>query len=200
MSRQANIWVEVVKDPKDFVSAIDMTSQSEFGKSLQFLCFVIGSCFILETPLDALLFHYHVFDATTQIIRLILTVMEFLLFCSGVYVFGRALRGKGRYRETLIAMFYSAALSPFVVPAQYFLVSGGGSPDEPKITAHQLIAAILIVAVLIYVTVKLIPVIKFAHSFGAIRALLVLGLVAMTDVIYGNLISGPLLAQLSDAK
>jgi hypothetical protein len=204
VTEQANIWLQVVKSPKEFVSKIDLTSQSEFGKSVQFLFFVLVCVIILELPIDALRLHLHVFDATTQICNFIVMAIEALLFSSTIYLFGRAILGKGRYRNTLIAMFYSAALYPIAVFPFYLastwdsehLASGSAlfSPDPNPVRALLFASAVLFIYV--YLTVKLIPVIKHVHSFGAIRALFALGLTGVVVGFYEYLVAIPFVAEL----
>jgi hypothetical protein len=198
VTRQANIWVQVVRSPKNFVSTIDMTSSAEFGKSVQFLSFVIFCMFILEMPIDALKFRYQVFDASTQIIRLILVVIEIVLFSSAIYLFGKAMRGKGEYRSSLIAMFYGTAFYPFALMTQYVLDVGVNQhpASDVEVTTKAVAGLIAVVVVAVYVTVKLVPLIKFIHSIGAIRALLVFLLTQVTVILYDSIVSGPMLYML----
>jgi hypothetical protein len=198
LTRQASIWVQVVKSPRNFVSTIDMTSSVEFGKSVQFLSFVILCMFILEMPIDALKFRYQVFEPTTQIIRLILVVLEIVLFSSAIYLFGKAMRGKGEYRASLIAMFYATAFYPFALLTQYVLDVGSNQQptNDIEVTTKAVVGLIVVAVVAAYITVKLVPLVKFIHSIGTIRALLVLLLTQATVILYDSIVSGPLLYML----
>jgi hypothetical protein len=186
LSRQANIWLQVVRSPKDFVATIDTTSPTELGKSVQFLFFVLVCTMVLEMPLDALTLHLHVFDPATQIINLFLMACDVVVFSSGIYLFARLMLGKGQYRGTLTAMFYAGALYPFYSLTMYFYFLAG----------LGLIGSVVLLAVLTYICVKLAPLVKSIHSIGIIRALIALGLAAAVVVYFESVVSIPLTREL----
>jgi hypothetical protein len=112
IKQQAMIWLEVVKSPRDFVAGIDLSSTAEFGRSVQFLFFIIVCMYIIEIPIDAIWFHVRVFDAASVICELIISTFEVVLFSSSIYLFARAMRGKGEYRDVRDVLL-SGPLSDF---------------------------------------------------------------------------------------
>jgi hypothetical protein len=204
LKQQANNWLDVVTSPKDFVSDIDLDSPAELGKSLQFLTFVIICDQILELPLYALDLQLRVFDPTTQITNVIVEAIEAVVFGSAVWFFGRILRGKGQYRSTLIAVFYATAFTLFFTMGNYaggydkqdFLSGSFLSSNPNSDPVRDTITAILAIIIIAYATVKLVPLIKYVHAVGAIRAFTILGLAFAVDIWYGHLVADQFTAQL----
>lgn len=190
LKQQANTWLDVVTSPKDFVSSIDLNSPEELGKSLQFLVFVIICV--------------HVFDATTQITDVIVEAIEAVVFGSAVWFFGKMLRGKGQYRSVLIAMFYATAFTLFFTMGNYaggydkqdFLSGSFFSTNPNSDPVRDTITAILAIIIIAYATVKLVPLIKYVHAVGAIRAFMILSFAFAVDIWYGHLIADQFTAQL----
>jgi hypothetical protein len=198
VAQQADTWLQVVKSPKEFISKIDLTSPRELGKSLQFLAFMLVCIRVLELPIDALRLHEQVFDATTQISMLVLYAIEVLLFSSSIYFFGKLSRGKGQYKSILTAMFYAVALWPFGILPAYIapgsvhdaLRSGSFTPIAP---APQEILFLIAGAIgVTFVIIRLVPLIKFIHAIGLLRALLVVGLTGVVDLFYGYIVVLPI--------
>ena len=194
LNQQAIIVFHVIKSPKDFVSSIDLASSSEFGKSVQFLFFVMICYQILLIPLTVLETHVHPFNVTTQLTGLILNAIATVVFGSAIWLFGRALGGKGQYRSTLIATFYSTALFLFIGIITIYVIgddtlrvaSGSGGLDQIKDPVKLAITAVVTLIFIGFLTVKLLPLVKIIHSIGTIKALLVLGLTFAVRALYLN--------------
>jgi hypothetical protein len=204
--RQANIWLQVVKNPKEFVSSIDLASTGEVGNSVQFLCFVVLCNAVLSVPIDALQLHLNVFNPINQITNAITSVLESILFGSAIWFFGRAIRGRGQYRCALIAGFYATAFFLIFNIPDYVtgkdsrkIVSGSfvvGADVDP---VKSWIAVIVSACILIYVTIKLIPLIKFIHSIGTFRASLVYCATVAASTSFEYYIGQPFTAQMINA-
>jgi hypothetical protein len=199
VNRQANIWLQVVKSPKDFVSSIDLASTEELGKSVQFLFFALACNQILETPLEVLAVHLNAYDPTTLITNFCMTALEVIICGSAAWFFGRAMKGKGQYRSVSVAIFYAyTALIPVATIVKYLAGGywGGSFVSDPDPSPLKL--GYFLVLVLIFygfVATKLIPVIKFIHLIGAIRATLVFCLsVTASALLYT--IANPIFAEL----
>ena len=196
LNQQAIILFHVIKSPKDFVSSIDLASSNEFGKSVQFLFFVMICYQILLIPLNVLETHVHTFNVTTQLTGLILNAIATVVFGSAIWLFGRALGGKGQYRNTLIATFYSTALFLFIgIIAVYVIgddtlrVASAGSLDQIKDPVKLAIAVVVTLVFIGFLTVKLLPLVKIIHSIGTIKALVVLGLTFAVRALYLNYVA-----------
>jgi hypothetical protein len=198
LSRQADIWLQVIKSPKHFISSVDLTAAPELGRSVQFLIFVLICTSILELPVFALKLHLHVFDATTQITNLILMTIEIVLFSSMIFLFGRTMWGKGQYRNTMIAMFYATAFYPLGLIPMYVndFDTASWIVDPGREPVKAIVSKLVTLVVWIYVAWKVIPLIKVIHSVGAIRALIVIGLSFAVVISYEALVYGPILTEL----
>lgn len=211
VTQQATTWLQVVNNPKDFASKIDLTSPAELGRSVQFLVFVVLCTLVLGTPIDALRLHFHVFDATTQICQLLFMALQIVIFSFSIYLFGKLIRGKGECRSTLTAMFYSAALYPLGLVANYLMPDTWTNGIESGSLASVIFSAfyapfqslmrdgiLLTVGVVIiaYIVSKLVPLIRFLHPFGTIRALLVIWLASLIDAYYTLYVVMPLVPDL----
>jgi TIR domain len=205
VTRQAITWFQMVKSPRDFVSSIDLASADEFGKSVQFLFFIIMCVALLHIPLDALDAHQRVYDPTTQIASFILSAIEAFVFGSVIWLFGRAVGGKGQYRSTLVAGFYSIAFFPFLTVGMYAGFSNPKAPSgtfwgppnpDPVISWVSLVVALII---LVYVGAKLISLIRYVHSVGVIRASIVFVLTVTVSICYEGFIAKPFTDQLAQA-
>jgi hypothetical protein len=203
---QANICLQVIKSPKDFVSKIDLESGGELGKSIQVLFFVLVCNEILRLPLDATGLQLPMFDPTVRITRFILEALVAVLFGSVVWLFGKAVNGKGKYRNVLVALLYSSVFILFKTITDYIggfdkqellsVLSGSSEKYVREYNISLIIHAIVYSIFLCYVAIKLVPLVRFVHSIGAIRALLVLACTFLTITVYGELVSLPLLAEL----
>jgi hypothetical protein len=184
--RQANIALEVVKSPRNFVSKIDLASADALGKSVQFLFFVVMCDEILRLPLDVVSSPLRM-DPTIRITEFITLISGPVLFGSAVWLFGKAVNGKGRYRNVLIAMLYTSAFVflniilayiflPHGFDKQVFLSALNLSLEKPVREANtaDIIGAFVSLIVFCYVFIKSVQLVKFVHSIGAIRASLVL--------------------------
>jgi hypothetical protein len=205
VTRQAVSWFQIVKSPKDFLTSIDLVSPEEFGKSVQFLLFIIVVDALLQMPLDALNVHQRIFEPTAQFAQAILSAIDAFVYGSATWLFGRAIRGKGQYRGALIGAFYSTAFYPFFA---FGLYAGFSNPKAPSGTfvpppnPDPVIAwtsAIVSLVVFAYVAMKLISLIKCIHSIGPIRASVVFALAVTATVGYEFFIKWPFYAQLIQA-
>jgi hypothetical protein len=200
--RQANIWLQVIKSPKDFVSAIDLASGDEFGKSLQFLFFVVICNQILSVPINAIYLHLHTYDPTVVITGLITGAIDGVMWGTATWLFGRVMKGKGQYRNVLVAGFYSTAFTPFFTI--YLYLSGYSKqevlnpfiddPNGDPVRAN--IAGPVGIVLVVYIAIKLVPLIRFIHSIGVIRASIVYGLTFAVSCLYELYVSDKFLAEL----
>ena len=129
---------------------------------------------------------------TTQLTGLILNAIATVVFGSAIWLFGRALGGKGQYRNTLIATFYSTALFLFIGIIAIYVIgddtlrvaSGSGGLDQIKDPVKLAITAVVTLIFIGFLTVKLLPLVKIIHSIGTIKALVVLGLTFAVRALY----------------
>jgi hypothetical protein len=204
VTRQANIAFEVIKSPKNFVSSIDLASTDALGKAVQFLFFAVMCNEILRLPLDVVSSSARM-DPTLRISWLIINISDPFLFGSAVWLFGKAVNGKGPYRNVLVAMLYSSAFMCLDTIVGYiFLPHGGvdkqallnilsGSSQNREFNTVDAIGGIVSLTVSCYVYIKLVSLIKFVHSIGAIRASLVLACVYAADGLYVWFVGRPFL-------
>lgn len=188
LSDQANLWLTIVASPVDYISQTVTDSRICLLKSLQFLSFVVLACAVVTTPLDVIVWHANVFDATTQITGIILNYLQIILFSYFIYLFGYIVKGRGKLVSVLSSMFFASALLPFFVFTHYIdyrsqvllqTMKGGMTfidvkPEDIVADAPMIIlAGIIELIVIIYIIRKLIPVVKWVHTLGFLRALLV---------------------------
>jgi hypothetical protein len=205
--RQANIALEVIKSPKNFVSSIDLASPDALGKAVQFLFFVVMCNEILRLPLDVVVRSQLRTDPTLRMTFFITQILDPVLVGSAVWLFGKAVNGKGQYRNVLIAMLYSSAFNFFDTILTYIFLPHGsvdkqallsvlGASSQKYVgefnTADAIFAFVTLI-VFCYVYIKLASLVKFVHSIGAIRASLVLACAYTADAFYVWFVGRPFL-------
>src|SRR5262249_11822268 len=175
-----------------------------FKKSVQFLFFAVICNEILRLPLEI------VGVQRPPIVRItgsISYMVGAVLFGSAVWLFGKVLNGKGRYRIVFVAMLYSSAFVFLdIILAYAFLAHGdfdkqallsalSGSPEKNVRVYNTIdyIGSFVGSIVICYVYIKLVPLVAFVHSVGAIRASLVLACAYAANVFYLWFVEGPFL-------
>jgi hypothetical protein len=205
--RQANIALEVIKSPKNFVSSIDLASADALGKAVQFLFFVVMCNEILRLPLDVVVRSQLRTDPTLRMTWLIIQILDPVLFGSAVWLLGKAVNGKGQYRNVLVAMLYSSAFVFFDTILVYIFLPHGDVDKQALLSAltgssqkyvgefntADAIFWFVTLIVSCYVFIKLASLVKFVHSIGAIRASLVLACAYAADALYVWFVGRPFL-------
>jgi hypothetical protein len=204
--RQANIALEVIKSPKKFVSSIDLAAADALGKAVQFLFFVVMCNEILRLPLDVVVRSQLRMDPTLRMTWLIINILDPVLFGSAVWLLGKAVNGKGPYRNVLVAMLYSSAFMFLDTILAYIFLPHGGIDKQALLSAlsgssqnvgefntADAIFAFVTLIVSCYVYIKLASLVKFVHSIGAIRASLVLAFAYAADAFYVWFVGRPFL-------
>ena len=194
------------KSPKNFVSSIDLGSADALTKSVQFLFFAVICNEILRLPLDVVSSSFRM-DPTLRITWLIIDILDPVLFGSAVWLFGKAVNGKGQYRNVLVAMLYSSAfmfldtiLAYIFLPHGGFdkqtlldVLSGASEKHVGEFNTVDAISGFVSLIVSCYVYIKLVPLVAFVHSIGAIRASLVLACAYAADGLYVWFVGRPFL-------
>lgn len=209
LTEQAKVWFFVVSDTKTFLSGLDLNSTTTLGRSVQLLSFSVALIVVSTFPIDALLWRIRPFDATATILDLILIILSIIIFSVSVYLFSKCLLGKGRLAASIASMFYATAFMPFLYLLHYLdrldpdfrklILSGdyfGQSAIQTLYNPRSIIVALIQLPVFIYVTIKIVNIVRFVHEIDIIRAIIVVCLAGIVEQSYEYVVLTPIFAEI----
>jgi TIR domain/Yip1 domain len=191
-AEQATAFGFVLASPANYYRDTIVHLPDPLSQSIKFLAFVVLVLAVVTTPFNAALWNINIFDLKKLLllttVLLVLNILLFLLFCFMTFWAARLLGGTGDLPHTLAAMFYSSALMIGLVLAKY--VTG----LDPALTGPiGLFGSVLELAAIIWIIVKLVPLIKTVHQLGRLRALLIIALAGVVEKSFEWLVAKPLL-------
>ena len=173
LKKQFEIWLEVVSNPLDVISKIDIKSKNSVFPALQFSLFVYVLTIIIA--IARLVAYENVDDSNTLLLLsdFVLTFLSFCLIGVTLYLLGKMFGGSGGLLASMVAGFYLTAYWPLVQVTDYFL-----SPQVPGFDQYETAVLRLIIFVIIFLGIIFIivykahPVMAHVHGFGRIRAII----------------------------
>jgi HAMP domain-containing protein len=145
---------------------------------------------VVTTPINAALWKINILKLLLlTTVLLVVNILLFLLFCFMTFWAARLLGATGDLPHTLAAMFYSSALMIVLVLTKYVTAL-----DPARTGPTGLFGLVLELAAMIWIIVKLVPLIKTVHQVGRLRALLIIALAGVVEKSFEWLVATPLLA------
>jgi hypothetical protein len=201
-TRQAAIFPRIWANPTSFFDEVSTLEGDPLPASISFFAFVIVVCFVINLPIDVAMWKVNPFSAPFVISDTVLTVLAVVLFCLGIYVGGRVLGGKANLRETMAAMLFASAFMPLVELTKYLSRLDAGYRtalmnvrfDDPSVffSPMILLASVVQTVLLVYIVVKLVPLVKRIQSFGSIRAVTTICVAGFIHQAYTFLVDIPI--------
>jgi hypothetical protein len=208
-AEQATILVRVIEDPARYYIKSVRRLAEPLPQSLKFFAFVILVCSIVTVPIDTILWKINIFDFGVFVSGTILNVMTVVVFGISTHWIARMLGGRGEFRRTLAAMLYSSAFLPILMTTHFF------TRLDPAFRAAILnrdfsniwlfsspaifIGSLLEIIVLVWVIVKLVPLIRVVHSLPRFKALSTIVLAGVIENFYEWSVALPFFAEIVKA-
>jgi hypothetical protein len=183
-----SIWISVLRSPIEVVKNIDLSSADAIAESLKFLAFVYVVDFFVQLPEYT---SYYV-NLKNWPVMIAVELVSFILLALSVtalfHFVAYWLRGRGTFSASFIACAYLSAFCPFLSVTDYaFLlfpdIGKVGKADDllaayssaDLVTRFAFTAIVVLVCLFftIYLLPKVIPLIKYVHAVGTLRALLI---------------------------
>jgi hypothetical protein len=182
------IWISVLRSPIEVVKNIDLSSADAIVESLKFLAFVYVVDFFVQLP-EYTSYYVNLKHSTLMIVAELASFILLALSFTAFFHFAAiCLRGRGSFSASFITCAYLSAFCPFLSLTDYaFLLF----PDVEKLAkAHDFQAAysdadpltrfayngfllLVFLFLTIYILPRVIPLIKYVHAVGTVRALLI---------------------------
>jgi len=187
-AEQATAFGFVLASPANYYRDTIIHLPDPLSQSIKFLAFVVLVLAVVTTPINAALWKINILKLLLfTTVLLVLNILLFLLFCFMTFWAARLLGGTGDLPHTLAAMFYSSAL--MIV----FLLTKYVTALDPALTGPTgLFGLVLELAAMIWIIVKLVPLIKTVHQVGRLRALLIIALAGVVEKSFDSLVATPL--------
>jgi hypothetical protein len=194
------IWIEMLRDPLEGVRPIDLNTTPAIVDGVQFAIFPIALTTIITLPLylatkdQTLGFSGYLIAATFDNCGVV-------FFCAISQRFSAVImRGKGGFNACLVATLYASAFLPLVGLEDYILMGQRNiyskmmRGDLPN--AHESFVLLFDTFVLwllaVYLTIRFVPMTKYIHRVGALRAIAIVWL----TMILGTVLGAPILGAL----
>jgi hypothetical protein len=205
--RQAAVFPRIWESPKSYFDEVSTLQGDPLPASISFFAFVVVVSSVITIPLDVSILKVNPFSANEIISSTVLFVLQVLVFSLGVYIGGRVLGGKADLRETMAAMLFASAFMPLVELTKYLTRLDDGYRggiyegfnglsdlrDRLLFSPLALTGIVLETIVLVYIFVKLVPLVKGLQSFGSIRALTTICIAGLIHQLYTFFVAIPII-------
>jgi hypothetical protein len=189
-AEQATAFGFVFASPANYYRDTIIHLPDPLSQSIKFLAFVVLVLAVVTTPINAALWKINILKLLLlTTVLLVVNILLFLLFCFMTFWAARLLGATGDLPHTLAAMFYSSALMIVLVLTKYVTAL-----DPARTGTTGLFGLVLELAAMIWIIVKLVPLIKTVHQVGRLRALLIIALAGVVEKSFEWLVATPLLA------
>jgi hypothetical protein len=174
------IWLEAIKSPIAVISRYDFNALNWRLPILRFVLFVYSFSFVLSVPRLALYYGIDIKNPLIILVDFIITMLVFAIIGFCLYIAGKAIGGRGTLSQNMVGAVYIIALWPILDISAYFILASpqrlefvktGKWPLDSSPAIFDLLILAIPLAIAIYVLVKAIPVIRYIHSIGRIRAI-----------------------------
>ena len=176
--RYIDLWVRTVRDPVSVISQIDAAGSTI--PTLGFFVFIYIVVFLIRLPVFVLLSKSIATDPALLFSIFVINTVSAILFLFILHVSAKMLFGKGSIWQSFHAAVHLLAYWPFLQIVLYVAFSSPvmrstylGQPSAPMLTGDViaiLAAAILALAFYCFFTAKMIPVLRYIHAIGTVRA------------------------------
>jgi hypothetical protein len=203
---QAAVFVSVLQNPRRFYLEKVEPSPDPIPGALKFFAFIVLVCFVILVPINAILFNINVLDVKLAISATMPFLVAVALFSSLIFLFGKLVGGKGTFRLTLAGMLYFSAFLPFIYLVDYIALT---DPDfRAAMLARNMeyfgkdmalvprIGSWIGFAVIVFLAVRMLPLVKVIHRIGFVRAAIVIALTGSVYELYEFFVWMPFFAQL----
>ena len=208
---QFAVWLRVVKSPVTEISGLNLGDQKSSLDAIRFAVFTYLLSFAVALPASVIYWHQNLKDPILLLTDAFITALVFVLAGSLLYISGKVVAGRGKFGSCLIAGLYLTAFYPIVYLIDYFgvvspwirqlalkqmIVTGIAAPTGLD-RIYVVIATLASFLLYVYLLLKVLPVIKYLHSVGLFRAIVIAGIWGLLfSFIYafyiGPLITGTL--------
>jgi Yip1 domain len=204
---QAQTFVRVLHSPAQYYREEVETQSDPLPAAVKFFAFVMLVGWIVEIPLNSVMWNLPIFEPTASISVIVPSICNVIAFCFLIYWFGRLFGGKGQLRHSIAGLMFASALIPIVQLADYVpnldpqyrkavLAGNVSAVSLPPSSGLIFFGLLLGIAVTIWTITKLVPLVSAIHSFGRIRAILVVVLVGLLHATLSVSIWQPFWAEL----
>jgi hypothetical protein len=168
---QFTVWIAVLRNPFDVISKLDLGTTAAFMPALRLVVFVYALTICVAFPRMFLFGGVDVSSWLVVAADFVLTILIFCLVGLTLYAAGKLLGGRGHLLDSMIAGFYLTSLWPIIQATDYVR-----APKMAVLDAHEMAvvrwALFIAVAVfvVVFIAVKVIPVMAYIHRFGRLRA------------------------------
>ena len=203
---QGSIFPEVWADPRSYFETFKQRGQNPLPTAISFFSFIVLLQAIIEFPLAMVVLKYDPLQISTIIILIITAVLQAGVFSFAMFILARVLGSKASLGDTLASMLFATVYTPLLSVRSYVAFidpnfvrnfATGDKLIENLPLDGFVIANILITAsIYIYITCKIIPLVKAVHRFGLARAITSFGAAAITWLIFISVVMRPIAKQL----
>jgi hypothetical protein len=180
------VGIQILRNPLDIISALDLNVIDTLFPALKFVLFV----YILTIPLNLIKFYLiykiSLYSPINLLLDFIATMVTFIAFILLWHLLARLVKGRGEFLKSFITGSYMTLflLSTYLPDVAVFanatarlVISGPEQPQKNSLLINDVIFYYVIILVLLIIIIsvirKIAPVVVYIHSVGKLRAIFV---------------------------
>jgi hypothetical protein len=174
------VWWKIVKDPLVVISQFDLNDINSIFPALKLYVFVYTGMFFFGTPKLYAAYSLNILNPAIILVDFLVTSLSVIVFIVSLHYSARILRGRGEFVKSLISGLYLTSFLLLLYFPDFFIFAkpewkslGCGKPpvqDWAALKAPDIILFFVTTAILIVIIKKTLPVLKYVHSIGRLRA------------------------------
>jgi predicted Na+-dependent transporter len=204
-SNQGSIFPEVWADPRSYFEKFEQ-NENPLPTAISFFCFVLLLQIVIELPIAIAVLKYNPLQVSTIIELITTAVLQAGVFSFAMFILARMLGSKASLRDTLASMLFATVYTPLLSVRSYVeffdpdFVRNFATEDKliqsMPLNGFLIASGLITFAIYVYITWKVIPLIKAVHRFGLIRAITSFGGAAIVWFVFILVVMRPITKQL----